>query len=80
MLSAPAGLWAGGLGTGPNHTHILPLPCGLCFLELVSTGSFRHGWPNGIPGAATAPKGEQVELRGDCMINASVRLQEEGGG
>lgn len=79
MLSAPAWLWAGGLGTGPSHTqHILPLHCGLRLPELRSTGSFEHGWPNGILGQVQ-PQGEQEELLGDYMISVSVRLQEERG-
>lgn len=62
-------------------THI-PYPCPVASAwlpELMSTGSFEHGWPNGLPGAGTAPTGEQAERLGDCTIRVSVRLQEERG-
>lgn len=67
------------------HMHAHPTPacpvasdC-LWLPQLRGTGSFKHGWPNGVPGDRHSPQGEQVELRGSYIISVSVRLQEERG-
>lgn len=62
-----------------THTPYHCLPCGLWLPQLRSTGSFKHDWPNGIPGDRYNPQGEQVELQGGYTIHVSVRLQEGRG-